>query len=100
MAERKTRTIVKARFLGQEFSINLLSPLKTVRLPIHNILDDEGRDTGIQCPSRAGVVSISSLMDLDYSHEVIIRCESADKPFPAKDGWVQCRTATKTHIKR
>jgi len=94
------RSFRQAHFLGKHYTIDVLRPPKQVVLPPHNILGMEGEDTGIPCPSTTGLVFVEEVLgDGQKTHKIIIRCESASKPFPQREGWAQCKVKGITYVK-
>ena len=83
------------------YEIDTLNPPATVIIPRHNILDNLGNDTGIECPSKIGHIFTHALLGApNITHEVVILCESAKKPYSQQiNNFAQCRTSTSTHVK-
>jgi len=83
---------------GVFFEINAANPPKAVALPPHYMLGPEGEETDILCEGRTGSVSVSRLMDLDYTYKVMITCCSAALLNPMKNEARQCTRSASVNV--
>jgi hypothetical protein len=88
-------------FAGSSLSIDVIKPPRIISIPPHNIVDENGNDTGIKCPVTKGKVFITELLGGETSHRVTITCESANQAYekPIAGKYLQCSNRSVTEIK-